>query len=196
MKYVKMLLYFKIEPNYIVAFYGISVTIFSVFVNVLGTSTAFVRMPLLSQRAAHSVVTHALPVNYKQVSSFVSTSVLSTMPPASSAEFPLVYTAVALLTMIHTASSVPFSIADDILLLHVFVRHEQNSLYSVTCCGGSRYRSSCFLHSIAKGDILFLLVVFLLALASNRSIREFCAAILLFILFLPNYLMLNTLKAS
>ena len=195
MKYVKMLLYFKIEPNYIVAFYGINVTIFSVFVNVLGTSTAFVRMPLLSQRAAHSVVTHALPVNYKQVSSFVSTSVLSTMPPASSAEFPLVYTAVALLTMIHTASSVPFSIADDILLLHVFVGHEQNSLYSVTCCGGSRYRSSCFLHSIAKGDVLLLLVVFLLWQIIGQYASS-VAAILLLLLFLPNYPMPNALKAS
>ena len=102
MKYVKTLPYFTIEPNFIVAFYGINFTVFSLFANVLGTSTAFVRMPLLSQRAAHSVVTDALPVNCKQLTSFVSASVLSTLPPASSAEVPLAYTAGALLTRIHT----------------------------------------------------------------------------------------------
>ena len=64
-------------------------------------------------------------------------SVPSTMPPASSAEVHLAYTAGALLTGIHTASSVRFSIADDILLLHEFVGQEQNCLYSATCCSGS-----------------------------------------------------------
>ena len=91
------------------------------------------------------------------------------MPPASSAQVPLAYTTGALLTRICTASSVTFSIADNILLLCEFVGHEQNSLYSVTCCGGSRYRSSCFLHSIATS----IPARCLFALASNRSIREF-----------------------
>ena len=60
----------------------------------------------------------------KQVSSFVSISVPSTMPPASSAEVPLAYTAGTLLTGIHRDSPVHFSIADNILLLHEFVGHK------------------------------------------------------------------------
>ena len=65
----------------------------------------------------------------------IAASVHSTMPPASSAEVPLAYTADALPTRIHTASPVLFSIAGDVLLLCEFVGHEQNCLYSVTCRG-------------------------------------------------------------
>ena len=57
-KYVKTLLYFTIEPNFIVAFYSINFTVYSVFVSVLGTSTVSVRMPLFNQRAVHSVVSN------------------------------------------------------------------------------------------------------------------------------------------
>ena len=138
---------------------------------------------------------HALPVNYKQVSSFASASVLSTMPPASSAEVPLAYMTGAFLTRIPRASPVTFSITDDIILLRKFVGHEQNSLYSVTCCGGSRYRSSCFLHSIAKGDVLLLLVVFLLWQVISQYVNS-VITISLFLPFLPNCPMPNTLKAS
>ena len=66
----------------------------------------------------------------------------STIPPASSVEVPLAYTAGALLTRIHTTLPVRFSIADDIRLLREFVGHEQNCLHTVTCCGGNRYLSS------------------------------------------------------
>ena len=95
----------------------------------------------------------------------------SAMPPASPAEVLLAYTTGALLTRIHTASLVRFSIADDVLMLRRFVGHEQNCLYSVTCCGGSRYRSSCILHSIAKGQ--HLIPAFrLIALASDWLLCE------------------------
>ena len=92
---------------------------------------------------------------------------------APSAKVPLAYTTGALHTMIHTASSVLVSIADDVLLLHEFIGHKQNCLYSATCCGRSCYWSSCFLHSIAKGRCL-IPARCLLALASNRSVHEFC----------------------
>ena len=122
------------------------------------------RMPLLTQRAAHSVVTS------KQVSSFLSASTCLG-PYAPSAEVPLAYTVGTLLKRIHTASPVHFSIADNILLLREFVGHEQSCLYSVTCCGGSCYRSGCFLHSIAKGQRL-IPACCLPALASNRILCE------------------------
>ena len=89
-----------------------------------------------------------------------------------SAEVP--HTAGAPLTRKHTASPVLFSIAGDVLLLSEYVGHEQTCLYSVTCLGGSRYRSSCFLHSIANGNRERLIAArCVFALASNQSIREF-----------------------
>ena len=104
------------------------------------------------------------------------------------------YTAVALLTRIHTASPVLFSIAGDVFLLREFVGHEQTCLYSVTCLGGTRYRSRCFLYSIAEGDILLLLAVFLLWQVICQAVSS-VTAILLVLPFLPNYPMPNALKA-
>ena len=114
---------------------------------------------------------------------------------APSAEVPLAYTAVALLTRIHIASLVLFGIAGDVFLLREFAGHEQTCLYSVTCLGGTRYRSRCFLYSIAKDDVLLLLVVFLLWQVISQYVSS-VTAILLFLPFLPSYPMPNALMAS
>ena len=158
-------------------------TVFSVSANILGTSTVSVCIPLLSQRAAHSVVWHASPV-----SKYPALSARACLRPCLLLLMRgfLYLQAGALLTRIHTASSAHFSIAVDVLLLHEFVGHEQNCLYSVTCCSGSCYRSSCFLHPIAKGQHL-IPACCLPALASNRSLCELCRRQLITTPLLPNY---------
>ena len=85
------------------------------------------------------------------------------MPPAPPVEVPLYSTAGVLIITMHTALPVPFSNADNVLLLREFIRQDHAGVYNVSCLDGSCYQSVSFLYLNAKARHLIP------SLASNQS---------------------------
>ena len=89
------------------------------------------------------------------------------MPPAPPVEVPLYSMAGVLIITMHTALPVPFSNADNVLLLREFIRQDHAGVYNVSCLDGSCYQSVSFLYLNAKARHLIP------SLASNQSILVF-----------------------